>query len=71
MYRPYKSKEEMFYKGNPLIIFIKQKNSDNVSLITDFLKSSVIVNGTELSFQQLFNEFESINGLPCGVEEDN
>lgn len=69
-YRPYEKKEDLYYQQVPLIMFIKRKNGNEVFLVTGFSDSGVFINNSIITFQQLFDDYEYFNGIPCGIPEE-
>ena len=77
-YRPYKNKQEvlddayaMQVKAIPPnarpLVWIKHKGTGDMYLIGGFCNYGVIADAF-YSFEELFNQFEYLNGMPCGKD---
>lgn len=77
-YRPYKERQEVYnaaYDRSPKtppdarpFVWIRHKESGNILLVTGFLTNGIFADNF-YSFEELFEKFEYLDGLPCGVRE--
>jgi hypothetical protein len=77
-YRPYKERQEVYnatYDRVPKtpsdarpFVWIRHKESGNILLVTGFLTNGIFADNF-YSFEELFEKFEYLDGLPCGVRE--
>ncbi len=76
LYRVKKEQKSMPYDGTHKLCLVgkivKLKNSSETALITgedkeDLFNFSVHVNGEWISYKDLFNNYEFIDGKPCGT----
>lgn len=79
VYRPYKNIQEMLNDGYTMnakaippnarpLVWVCRKHTGDEYLINGFCTNGVMIDAF-YTYEELFEQFEYLNGLPCGVRE--
>lgn len=79
VYRPYKNRQEILDDGYTMnakaippnarpLVWVKRKNVGDDYLINGFCTNGVMIDAF-YNYEELFYQFEYLNGMPCGVRE--